>query len=114
MPNGTSQIDDYQYNLIGGGVVIQGGADNLIGTSGLSANDLGERNVISGNAYDGVDVAGASAIGNVIAGNFIGVDATGAFPWEMRATACWSPTAPHPPSSESTRPAAGWSMTKAM
>ena len=36
------------------------------------------RNVISGNSGDGVDITGAGTSGNLVAGNFVGVDATGA------------------------------------
>lgn len=38
---------------------------------------LTERNVISGNAWDGVGVHGAETLGNEIRGNFIGLDALG-------------------------------------
>lgn len=54
------------------GVLLAGVSNNVVG--GQSA---GERNVISGNAYHGVFLAGSAARGNVVAGNFIGVDATG-------------------------------------
>ena len=63
-----------------GGVEISSGAsNNLIGTSGQSADDAGERNVISGNgpSADGVDIYGSGTSGNVVAGNFIGTDAAG-------------------------------------
>ena len=54
-----------------------GASDNLIGTSGHSNDDAGERNVISGNLDDGVDIYGSGTSGNVVAGNFIGTNATG-------------------------------------
>ena len=45
------------YAQIAGDVVINAGAsDNLIGTTGQSADDAGERNVISGSGSDGVDI----------------------------------------------------------
>ena len=63
---------------ISGGIVIQNGASsNLVGTSGQSADDVGERNVISGNQNDGIDIYQAGTIGNVVAGNFIGLSAAG-------------------------------------
>ncbi len=66
-------------SVIGGGVVIADGAsDNLIGTSGQSADDAGERNVIAGSPVnDGVDISGSGTAGNVVAGNFIGTNAAG-------------------------------------
>ena len=59
-----------------GGVVIHGGASgNRIGTDGLSVDDAGQGNVISGNVGSGVVLDGSSD--NVVAGNSIGTDATG-------------------------------------
>ncbi len=54
------------------GVVIQGGNGDTIGGS-TSAY----RNVISGNASDGVQVTGATITGVFVEGNYIGLDATG-------------------------------------
>ncbi|MEA2736661.1 MAG: hypothetical protein QOE14_3112 [Humisphaera sp.] len=54
------------------GVQINGAASNVIG--GITA---GERNVISGNARDGVIIVNAGSKLNVVVGNFIGTDATG-------------------------------------
>jgi len=51
------------------GVVITNGSGNTIGGSSTAA-----RNVISGNGFDGVAIR---APGNVVAGNFIGTDASG-------------------------------------
>ncbi|MHB1560433.1 MAG: beta strand repeat-containing protein, partial [Isosphaeraceae bacterium] len=60
------------------GVFIEGGAsDNLIGTNGDGVNDAAERNIISGNRFEGVDISGSGTDGNVIAGNYIGLDGTG-------------------------------------
>ncbi len=53
-----------------------GASNNLIGTSGQSADDAGQRNIISGNTGDGIDVYGG-ATGNVVAGNYIGTNAAG-------------------------------------
>ncbi len=54
------------------GVTIEGARNNEIG-----GTDSGVRNVISGNKYQGVYVANAAASGNIVAGNYIGTDATG-------------------------------------
>ena len=49
---GTTRIGNDQF-----GVYIQGGASgNRIGTNGDGVNDANERNVISGNAIDGIRV----------------------------------------------------------
>ena len=52
--------------------IDQGASSNTIG--GIAA---GAGNVISGNNDDGVEIAGAGTIGNVVAGNLIGTDITG-------------------------------------
>jgi hypothetical protein len=54
------------------GVFIDGSANNTIG--GLLA---AERNVISGNTEVNVQIFGTGATANLVAGNFIGTDATG-------------------------------------
>jgi titin len=57
----------------GFGVEIDNGASgNLIG--GLTPAD---RNVISGNSFDGVTIVGAGTNGNVVEGNFIGTNVSG-------------------------------------
>ena len=62
----------------GNGVLIQGGAQsNLIGTDGDGSGDAAERNVISGNVGNGVQITGTGTSNNVVAGNFIGTDSTG-------------------------------------
>ena len=53
--------------------IHDGGSGNLIGGTTPSA-----RNVISGNAFEGIAIAGSTTINNVIQGNYIGVDQTGA------------------------------------
>ncbi len=58
------------------GVAIFGGAtSNLIG--GTSA---GAGNMIGGNGFDGVYLSDANTSGNLVQGNFIGVDASGLIP----------------------------------
>ncbi len=48
------------------------GANNTIG--GTTAAD---RNIISGNTADGIEIDGAGATGNMVLGNYIGTDVTG-------------------------------------
>ena len=55
------------------GVVVQG-PNNMIGGTVTGAG-----NVISGNQGHGVDLLTTAAMGNTVAGNFIGTDATGSF-----------------------------------
>jgi len=57
----------------GSGVLITDGADD--NTIGGTAE--GARNIISGNTGGGVNILGSGTTGNVVAGNYIGVDATG-------------------------------------
>jgi hypothetical protein len=52
--------------------IAPGGENNVVGGS-----TPGERNVISGNRLFGVSISGPGASGNVVKGNYIGVDATG-------------------------------------
>ncbi len=60
------------------GVAVTFGARfNRIGTNGDGVADTAERNVISGNAVFGVIVTGAGTTANVVAGNYIGTDASG-------------------------------------
>ncbi len=60
----------------GAGVDLANGAsDNTIGGATVA-----QRNIISGNATNGVNISGASSANETIAGNFIGVDITGEKP----------------------------------
>jgi hypothetical protein len=59
------------------GITIGGAANNRIGTNADGVSDALERNVISGNGEFGVSIFFAGAAGNVVAGNFIGVDSSG-------------------------------------
>jgi hypothetical protein len=62
----------------GDGVDITGGAQgNQIGTSGKETANGAERNIISGNAGNGVGISDSGSINNFVAGNFIGTDNTG-------------------------------------
>lgn len=51
-------------------------ADSPMNTIG-SATNSDERNVISGNAGQGIDIAFSNSFGNLIAGNYVGTDASG-------------------------------------
>lgn len=68
---GTDAAGSLARPNAGDGVFVSS-ANNTIG--GLSAAD---RNVISGNGVDGIEINGASATGNLVLGNFIGTDAAG-------------------------------------
>jgi hypothetical protein len=62
----------------GWGVIIGTGAtNNRVGTNGDGVADAAERNVLSGNFWNGLIIYGAGTSGNVAAGNYIGTDATG-------------------------------------
>ena len=67
----------------GHGVAIDDGPQGtIIGTSGDGVADALERNLISGNGADGVAIVGSTVEtdDNVVAGNYIGTDVTGALP----------------------------------
>jgi trimeric autotransporter adhesin len=68
--NGTAKVANGQD-----GVRVLVGSNNTIG--GTSA---GARNVIAGNLHDGVEISGVAAANNVVQGNYIGTDVTGAIP----------------------------------
>ena len=55
------------------GVALNNAPNNTVGGTTISA-----RNVISGNRVEGIDLIFANATGNLIQGNFIGTDASGA------------------------------------
>ena len=69
------------YGVHYGGVIEGGASGNRIGTDGLSVDDAGQGNVISGNDYGvligGVVLDETGLVDNLVAGNFIGTDATG-------------------------------------
>jgi hypothetical protein len=76
---GTDALGANPLGNSGDGVLIQAGAQsNVIGTNGDGNGDAAERNVISGNTSQGVYIGGPGTNSNVVAGNLIGVDMTGA------------------------------------
>ncbi len=69
---GTQRIPNGPTGAGKGVWIYNGAADNVVG--GTSS---GERNVISGNDYAGIEIYGAGTTGNVVQGNYIGVDTLG-------------------------------------
>jgi hypothetical protein len=59
-------------NAMEGIWIAPGAENNVVGGTGP-----GERNVIAGNNLFGISIDGAGATGNVVQGNYIGVDVTG-------------------------------------
>jgi titin len=58
-----------------------GGDHNIIGTNSDGVGDAAERNIISGNNFDGIDFRASSGNDyNTIAGNYIGTDVSGTQP----------------------------------
>jgi titin len=73
---GTDVSGTLALGNIGYGIFIgSGAADNAIG--GLTA---GTRNLISGNSEHGIGIFDDGTTGNVVQGNYIGTDASGALP----------------------------------
>ena len=75
-------IGNYIGTDVGGTVSIPNGMEGVWIAPGAENNVVGgstpnERNVISGNRLFGVSISGSGATGNVVKGNYIGVDATG-------------------------------------
>ncbi len=70
---GTDSTGTIAVSNVGDGIELNFNASsNTIGGTTVAA-----RNLISGNGVDGVAVLGATSSGNVIEGNFVGVDGTG-------------------------------------
>src|ERR1017187_2791384 len=78
--NGAAAVQNViQGNYIGtdiSGGLVAGNANDGIIVSGAPSNTI-SGNVISGNGTNGVFLAGTGAVGNIVAGNFIGTDVTG-------------------------------------
>jgi len=75
---GTDATGTFGRANLGFGVSIRNGAsNNLIGTDGDGTSDESERNVLSGNLRGGIVLSEVGSNANVIAGNIIGLGATG-------------------------------------
>ena len=70
---GTNAAGTVDVGNADDGLVITGGAQN----NTIGGTAAGARNVISGNADDGIDIDGVGTDGNVILGNYIGLNAAG-------------------------------------
>ncbi|HUY88004.1 MAG TPA: MBG domain-containing protein [Pirellulales bacterium] len=70
---GTAALANAEYGV----TIGYGATNNRIGADGADAAAAAEGNLISGNGYGGVEIWGAGANGNWIAGNLIGTDKTG-------------------------------------
>ncbi|MGG9963428.1 T9SS type A sorting domain-containing protein [Ferruginibacter sp. SUN106] len=76
-PNGLSTSGTLQANGQDG-INLLGVSNVLIGSDGNGMSDVLERNIISGNAGNGIDIYGSSASSSIsIAGNYIGTDKAG-------------------------------------
>jgi hypothetical protein len=75
---GTDATGLHSLGNSGSGVSVYSGHSNRIGTDGHSVDNIAERNVISGNSYSGVTINVSDQ--NVVAGNYVGTDATGELP----------------------------------
>lgn len=60
-----------------GGILILGSADNVIGTNGDGVRDAVERNVVASGGGWAIQIALSESTGNVVAGNYVGVAASG-------------------------------------
>jgi hypothetical protein len=69
---GTDLVSDTGIGNAGDGVLIDDSSDNTIG-----GTDPAARNIISGNAGNGIGLVGSGATGNVVEGNFVGTDVAG-------------------------------------
>src|SRR5207244_12198460 len=74
-PTGTLRMPNGTFPNSGDGIRILNASNNQIGSTNPA-----DRNITSGNAVDGIHVAGtlsSPATGNLIQGNFVGVPADG-------------------------------------
>ncbi len=76
----TGTIGQGNGSGVNPGINVEAGASfNLIGTNADGVDDIQERNVISGNFGRGIGIKNLGTSNNVVAGNYIGTDATGTF-----------------------------------
>jgi hypothetical protein len=64
-------------NTDNGVSIFAGAQSNRIGVNGADTDAAGEGNVISANHWSGIGISSSGTTQNVVAGNFIGLDATG-------------------------------------
>ncbi len=62
---------------LGSGIILNNVVGTLVGTNGDGSLDQNERNIISGNTGDGVQVIGTGSQSNIVAGNYVGTDISG-------------------------------------
>jgi hypothetical protein len=79
---GSNVIEANYLGTNAAGTVASANGDRGVLINGSSANRIGgltpaQRNVISGNAVDGIVIIGAGSSGNLIQGNYIGTNAAG-------------------------------------
>ncbi|MGP8053345.1 MAG: right-handed parallel beta-helix repeat-containing protein [Limisphaerales bacterium] len=106
---GTNKSGTAALGNGGVGLYVAGGAQNtLIGTNGDGVNDRAERNIISGNTYQGIAIqgtsSGANTTGTIVAGNYIGTNAAGTAALPNGNDGVSSSAALRTPASEPTAP----------
>ncbi len=82
-------------NGIQGLAITNGASNNRIGTNGDGVEDGLERNIISGNANNGIWLSGSNTSGNKIAGNFIGTNVTGSVALPNNHSGIWMNAGAH-------------------
>ncbi len=63
-------------NLGNAGILVGGAQNTLVGTNGDGVNDLAERNTVSANSQEGIQLE-QNSTNTTVAGNYIGTNATG-------------------------------------
>ncbi len=71
---------NYIWTNVAGTAALANGGDGVHVISGAASNIIGPNNVISGNTFQGIYMAGARTMDNTIAGNLIGTTASGLAP----------------------------------
>lgn len=64
-------------NVFQGINVWQGAQNTRIGTDGNGIADAAERNIVAGNGWDGIQIVHGGTDNTIVAGNYLGVNATG-------------------------------------
>src|SRR5262249_46354407 len=73
---GTTASGTSAFNDVYGVRILSGATNNIVGTNGTDTNAAAEGNVISGD-YIGVQILGGTTTGNVVGGNVMGEDING-------------------------------------